>query len=98
MKAISSIDRVIGAKVREKRIALGLNMVALANAIGLSEIQLARIELGSIRIEAKTMLELCKRLHVRPNYFFDGWEIVSHEQHSPAKLDAVSNAHTLSGR
>ncbi len=98
MKATSSIDRIIGAKVREKRIALGLNVVTLANAIGLSEIQLARIEAGLIRIEAKTMLELCKRLHVRPHYFFDGWEIALHKQHSPGKNDAVSNAHTLSGR
>ncbi len=98
MKATSSIDRVIGAKVREKRIALGLNMVALADTIGLSEMQLARIESGSVRIGAKTMLDLCKHFHVRLDYFFDGWEIVPHEQYSPAKLDAVSNAHTLSGR
>ena len=98
MKATTSIDRVIGAKVREKRIALGLNVATLANAVGLSEIRLAQIEVGSIRIDAKTMLELCGHFHVRPNYFFDAWEIAPHNQHSPAKLDAVSNAHTPSDR
>jgi len=77
MDEICSIDRVIGAKVRSARMAEGFELAGLAKELGISEFQLALIERGSNRIEAASMLKLCKLFNMSAQYFFDSWEIPS---------------------
>lgn len=79
MATCSSIDIVIGAKTRAKRLALSLGISDLAEALGISELQLARIEKGATRIKASEMMGMCHIFNISPSYFFDAWEI----QHTP---------------
>ena len=71
----SKIDRIIGAKLRTKRIELGFSLAAVASAVDISEFELARLESGTKRISAITMVTFCKLFHVLPFYFFEHWEI-----------------------
>ena len=70
----SKIDRIIGAKLRTKRIESGFSLATVASSVDISEFELARLESGTKRISAITMVAFCKLFHVRPFYFFEHWE------------------------
>jgi transcriptional regulator with XRE-family HTH domain len=73
MSKTSVIDRVVGARLRAKRISVGLDRAALANRIGVTEQRIDEFENGATRIGADTMLLVCRALHVKAGYFFEPW-------------------------
>jgi transcriptional regulator with XRE-family HTH domain len=68
------IDRHVGARVRERRIMLGLTQQQLADLIGVTYQQAHKYERGINRISAGRLYEIAQVLSVQVGYFFDGLE------------------------
>ncbi len=66
------IDRHVGARVRERRIMLGLTQQQLADLIGVTYQQAHKYERGINRISAGRLYEIAQVLSVPIGYFFDG--------------------------
>src|SRR4051794_26781351 len=65
-------DRHVGARVRERRIALGLTQQELAGLIGTTYQQAHKYEKGLNRIAAGRLAAIARALGVEPGYFFEG--------------------------
>src|SRR4051812_15374165 len=68
------IDRHVGARVRERRIMLGLTQQQLADLIGVTYQQAHKYERGINRVSAGRLYEIGQVLSVPIGYFFDGLE------------------------
>ena len=66
------IDRHVGARVRERRIMLGLTQQQLADLIGVTYQQAHKYERGINRVSAGRLYEIAQVLSVPIGYFFDG--------------------------
>jgi transcriptional regulator with XRE-family HTH domain len=68
------IDRHVGARVRERRIMLGLTQQQLADLIGVTYQQAHKYERAINRISAGRLFEIAQVLGVPVNHFFAGLE------------------------
>jgi len=69
-----SIQRRVGARVRELRQAAGITAVVLAGQAGFSQGQLSKIENGKAALSVKTLARLC-RIFDRPvGYLFQSYD------------------------
>ncbi len=68
------IDRYVGARIRERRIMLGLTQQQLADLIGVTYQQAHKYERGINRVSAGRLYEVAQVLSVPVSYFFDGLE------------------------
>ena len=68
------IDRHVGARVRERRIMMGLTQQQLADLIGVTYQQAHKYERGINRVSAGRLYEIAQVLSVAVGYFFDGIE------------------------
>jgi transcriptional regulator with XRE-family HTH domain len=68
------VDRYVGARIRERRIMLGLTQQQLADLIGVTYQQAHKYERGINRVSAGRLFEVSRVLSVPVNYFFDGLE------------------------
>jgi DNA-binding XRE family transcriptional regulator len=66
------IDRHVGARIRERRIMLGLTQQQLADLIGVTYQQAHKYERGINRVSAGRLFEVAQVLGVPVSYFFDG--------------------------
>src|SRR6266566_532953 len=66
------IDRHVGARVRERRIMLGLTQQQLADLIGVTYQQAHKYERGINRVSAGRLFEVARVLSVPVAYFFEG--------------------------
>ena len=69
-----AVDRHVGARIRERRIMLGLTQQQLADLIGVTYQQAHKYERGINRISAGRLYEIAQVLSVPIGYFFDGLE------------------------
>src|SRR3954447_20238325 len=65
------IDRHVGARVRERRIMLGLTQQELAELVGITYQQAHKYEKGLNRIAAGRLAALARALGVEPGHFFE---------------------------
>src|SRR5690242_3603703 len=65
-------DRHVGARMRERRIMLGLTQQQLAGLIGCTYQQAHKYEKGVNRIAAGRLHVIARVLGVEPGYFFEG--------------------------
>ena len=65
------LDKHVGLKIRERRKALGLTQVDLADLLGLSPQQIQRYESGENTISMVRVLEIARRLNIKPDYFYE---------------------------
>ena len=65
-------DRHIGARLRERRIALGLTQPRLAEMVGITYQQAHKYETGANRISAGRLHAIAHALGVEPGYFHEG--------------------------
>src|SRR5438876_11052202 len=72
------IDRHVGARVRERRIMLGLTQQQLADLIGVTYQQAHKYERGINRVSAGRLYEIAQVLSVPVGYFFEGLEELPH--------------------
>jgi transcriptional regulator with XRE-family HTH domain len=68
------IDRHVGARMRERRIMLGLTQQEMAELIGVTYQQAHKYEKGINRIAAGRLHQIAKALGVEVGYFFEGVE------------------------
>ncbi|MET0156197.1 MAG: helix-turn-helix transcriptional regulator [Rickettsiales bacterium] len=71
---MKEIDRVIGMRIHELRLAMGLSRVQLATQIGVTHQQLQKYEKGMNRICVGRLIAISKALKKTPSYFFNGVE------------------------
>ena len=67
-------DRHIGAKLRERRLMLGLTQQQLAELIGVTYQQAHKYEKGINRIAGGRLYGIAKALGVEVSFFYDGIE------------------------
>src|SRR5215467_14382566 len=77
------IDRHVGARIRERRIMLGLTQQQLADLIGVTYQQAHKYERGINRVSAGRLFEVAQVLGVPVSYFFDGLDQGSERGISP---------------
>lgn len=78
-----NVDRYVGARIRERRIMLGLTQQQLADLIGVTYQQAHKYERGINRVSAGRLFEVAQVLSVPVNYFFDGLDQESERSISP---------------
>lgn len=66
------VDRHVGRRVCEKRIALGYNQSDLGRALGLTFQQIQKYEKGANRISASKLWDIARFFKVDIGYFFEG--------------------------
>ena len=71
-KQAQDVDRHVGARMRERRILLGLTQQELAELIGVTYQQAHKYEKGINRIAAGRLSTLAQALGVPVGYFYDG--------------------------
>jgi transcriptional regulator with XRE-family HTH domain len=74
-----TIDSFIGGRIRNLRIALGLNQHKLGDLIGVSYQQAHKYEHGVNRISAERLYTLSRKLGVPVSYFYEGFENSQHK-------------------
>jgi len=73
-RSTAAIDDHVGARIRERRIMLGLTQQQLAEMIGVTYQQAHKYERGINRVSAGRLFEVAQVLGVPVSYFFDGLE------------------------
>ena len=65
------VDIHVGARVRQRRVLLGMNQTKLGDALGLSFQQVQKYERGTNRISSSRLYDLALVFEVSIEYFFD---------------------------
>jgi transcriptional regulator with XRE-family HTH domain len=71
-KTPNPIDRHVGARVRMRRLMVGLSQSKLAGALDVTFQQVQKYEKGANRIGASRLQQLARVLEVPPSFFFEG--------------------------
>jgi transcriptional regulator with XRE-family HTH domain len=71
-RSTAAIDDRIGARIRERRISLGLTQQQLADLIGVTYQQAHKYERGINRVSAGRLFEIARVLTVPVGYFYEG--------------------------
>jgi transcriptional regulator with XRE-family HTH domain len=66
------IDRHVGARLRERRLLLGMTQQQLAKSIGVTYQQTHKYENGVNRVASGRLQTIAQALGVKASYFFDG--------------------------
>jgi transcriptional regulator with XRE-family HTH domain len=69
------VDRHVGARMRERRIMLGLTQHQLAELIGVTYQQAHKYEKGINRVAAGRLYSIARALGVEVGYFYEGLQI-----------------------
>ena len=84
-RSTAAIDDHVGARIRERRIMLGLTQQQLAELIGVTYQQAHKYERGINRVSAGRLFEIARVLNAPITYFYEG---LGEEQ--PRPRDAAS--------
>jgi transcriptional regulator with XRE-family HTH domain len=71
-KAPNPIDKHVGARVRMRRMMLGMSQEKLGNSLSLTFQQVQKYEKGTNRIGASRLQQISHILQVPVSFFFDG--------------------------
>ncbi|MEO0550846.1 MAG: helix-turn-helix transcriptional regulator [Pseudomonadota bacterium] len=67
----SEVDRLVGERIRRRRILMGLTQDQLGETLGISYQQIQKYETGANRVSAGRLYLIAKCLDVSPGWFFD---------------------------
>jgi ribosome-binding protein aMBF1 (putative translation factor) len=70
-RSSSAVDKYIGARMREQRLALGISQEQLGKELGVSFQQIQKYEKGVNRVSAARLFEICKALNVSLSWMFE---------------------------
>ena len=87
------IDRRVGARLRERRLLLGMSQQQLAKALGITFQQVQKYENGANRISASRLWDISRRLDVPIDWFFGVESPNGRISHRPT--DALAKRETL---
>lgn len=68
------VDRHVGARIRERRVMMGLTQQQMADLIGVTYQQAHKYERGINRVSAGRLFDIAQALGVPVSYFFEGVE------------------------
>ena len=88
------VDRHVGARMRERRIMLGLTQHQLAELLGVTYQQAHKYEKGINRVAAGRLYSIAQALGVDVGYFFEGLQTADRFVPSPQQrmlLDLARN-------
>jgi transcriptional regulator with XRE-family HTH domain len=71
-RSTAAIDGHVGARIRERRIMLGLTQQQLAEMIGVTYQQAHKYERGINRVSAGRLFEIARVLNTSISYFYEG--------------------------
>lgn len=69
---ISSVDAVIGRRMKSRRNEINMTQMQIAAAVGVRYQQVQKYESGKDRVSAARLWEIAKTLNVPIGYFFEG--------------------------
>ena len=69
---LQDLEKAIGARIRKRRMELGLTQIQLAGKLGLSYQQIQKYETGLNRISAGRLHQISRLLFIDTSYFFKG--------------------------
>ena len=90
------IDRHVGARVRERRIMMGLTQQQLADLLGVTYQQAHKYERGINRVSAGRLYEVSQVLSVPVSFFFDGLQDENSRSVSPRERMCLELARNFS--
>jgi transcriptional regulator with XRE-family HTH domain len=67
----SAVDRYIGSRMRDQRLALNMSQAQLGRELGVSFQQIQKYEMGVNRVSAARLFEICKALNVSLSSMFE---------------------------
>ena len=67
----SAVDKYIGARMREQRLALSMSQELLSKHLGVSFQQIQKYESGKNRVSAARLFDICKVLNVSLSSMFE---------------------------
>jgi len=70
-KSATAVDAYIGARMRERRLELGMSQDALGNGLGVSFQQIQKYESGKNRVSAARLFDICKALNASLSSMFE---------------------------
>jgi transcriptional regulator with XRE-family HTH domain len=88
------VDRYVGARIRERRILLGLTQQQMAELIGVTYQQAHKYEKGLNRVAAGRLYSIARALGVDVSYFYEGLQTAGGFMPSPSQrllLDLARN-------
>lgn len=68
------VDVHVGARIRQRRLMLGMTQQALASRLGVTFQQLQKYEMGNNRVSASRLWDIARLMDVPISYFFEGLE------------------------
>jgi transcriptional regulator with XRE-family HTH domain len=71
-KYATPVDKAVGARIRVRRLELGVTQERLAEKIGVTFQQVQKYEKAINRVGASRLYAIAAVLNVDPSYFFDG--------------------------
>jgi transcriptional regulator with XRE-family HTH domain len=86
-------DRHVGARMRERRIMLGLTQQQMAELIGVTYQQAHKYEKGINRVAAGRLYTIAQALGVEVGYFFEGLQTAGRFVPSPQQRMLLDLAH-----
>jgi len=92
-KAPNPIDKHVGARVRMRRMMLGMSQEKLGNSLGLTFQQVQKYEKGTNRIGASRLQQIAHILQVQVSFFFEGAPHVPAATRSEGMAEAPSPAY-----
>lgn len=93
----TDIDRHVGARMRERRIMLGLTQQQLAELINITYQQAHKYEKGINRVACGRLYTIAQALGVDVNYFFDGLKDRDNEGPKPQQRMLLELARNFKG-
>jgi transcriptional regulator with XRE-family HTH domain len=88
------VDRYVGARIRERRILLGLTQQQMAELIGVTYQQAHKYEKGINRVAAGRLYRIAQALGAEVSYFYEGLQTAGGFMPSPSQrmlLDLARN-------
>jgi transcriptional regulator with XRE-family HTH domain len=70
-RSASAVDRYIGTRMREQRLALNMSQAQLGGELGVSFQQIQKYESGVNRVSAARLYSICKALNVSLSSMFE---------------------------
>jgi transcriptional regulator with XRE-family HTH domain len=93
-----TLNRFVGARIRERRILLGLSQRELAEIIGrVTQQMIFKYELGKDAVSASLLYELAGALGTSVEYFFDGFGANEAVQRPAPQTTLLNLMRNLSG-
>jgi len=92
-KAPNPIDKHVGARVRMRRMMLGMSQEKLGNSLGLTFQQVQKYEKGTNRIGASRLQQISHILQVPVAFFFEGAPTVGGAARTEGMGEAPSPAY-----